>query len=106
MTTIADLFAAGRTITRMNGEDYAGYWQGYRDDSNRRRSQRRAANTYLRHHLLYWDEVIPPGEYGRITVAADGVHYCAGQHAPTEYYGYVLDVLRRMVQLREARCAS
>ena len=100
--TVADLFAAGRTITRMDGRNYQGYPQGYRDDSNTRRSQRRAAESYRSEHLLAWDLIIPPGEYDRIDITPAGkVEYCAGQYATTEFYGCVRSVLVRLRQLRE-----
>lgn len=102
MPTIADLYDAGRRITRMSGEDYGTYLQGYRDDSNIRRSQRNAVSSYMRKHVMNWETVVPPGEYGRITVLEDGrIDFCAGQYAPTEYYFHVLEVCRRMRQLRE-----
>jgi hypothetical protein len=101
--TIADLFNAGRRITRMDGADYGSYWEGYRADSNSRRRQRNAAHKLRAEALLPWDAVIPAGDYGRITIGADGaIHYCAGQYAPTEYYWHVAECLRRLRQLRNA----
>ena len=106
MQTINDIFNAGRAITRMSAEDYGTYWQGYRDDSNRRRNQRRAVNAFMKRHVMDWEMIVPPGRYGRITVSDNGVSYCAGQYAPTEYYFYVLEVCRCMYQRREALAAA
>jgi len=99
--TVADLFNAGRRITRMDAADYGGYAQGWRDDSNHRRRSRNAANKARAEHCIPWDTIIPAGEHGRITISPDGsIRYCAGQYAPTEYYWHVAEVCHRLHRLR------
>jgi hypothetical protein len=101
-TTLADVFNAGRTITRMDGADYNGCIEGYRADSNRRRCQRNAANCVRSELMLPWDTIIPAGEYGRITIQPDGsIYYCAGQYAPTEYYFHVEQLCYSLARMRE-----
>lgn len=101
-TTLADVFNAGRTITRMDSADYGGYIEGYRADSNRRRCQRNAANRVRSEHMLAWDTPVPAGEYGRITIQPDGaIFYCAGLYAPTEYYFYVEQLCYSLARMRE-----
>ncbi len=99
--TVADLFEAGRHITRIDSRDYSGCPEGYRADNNVRRRQRNAALRLRAEALIPWDHSIPAGDYGRITVAAGGgIQFCASQYAPTEYYYHVGECLRRLRQLR------
>lgn len=104
--TLADVFNAGRTITRMDGADYGGYIEGYRADSNRRRCQRNAANRVRSEHMLAWDTPVPAGEYGRITIQSDGkIYFCAGQYAPCEYYWHVEQLCHSLARMRKAVAA-
>ena len=102
-TTLGHVFDAGRTITRMDASNYVGYCEGMKQDANTRNRQRRAVHRAMHRHMIGWDHPVPPGEYGRITVEADGsVHYCAGQYATTEFYGYVERLVERLAAMWEA----
>lgn len=101
-TTLADVFAAGRIITKANMEDYSRFPEGYTTDSNTRRAQRCAAHRARRDLVLSWDTIVPPGDYGRIEITKEGkIYYCAGQYAMTEYYFHVEQLCRVIARLRE-----
>lgn len=100
--TIGDLFAQGRRIARMDSQDYAGSIYAWRADANTRRRQRQAASRLRSYALLAWNEIIPAGQYGRISIGEDGeIDYTPDQYAPTEYYFHVEQLLRTLRRRKE-----
>ena len=60
--TLAQVFNAGRRITRMDSADYGGSYEAWRSDSNARRRGRNAAHRARTEALLPLDTIVPAGE--------------------------------------------
>ena len=104
MLTLSDLLAFCRQQARIEARDYLDpYAQGelrsqqldaWRRDCRLRDQARKACFQAFPARLRKGTEALIPGNYGRLSIGADGApDYIIGQYSPREIYGALLAYL-------------